>query len=74
MLSPEERAEWKEICQSIAQHLDRIATVLEQTLRPSEPSTPAPCPHPMEARIDFGTTNGQPDFQCRLCGFRSQST
>ena len=26
-----------------------------------------------EQRVDFGVTNGQPDWQCRECGYRTVS-
>lgn len=55
--------------------LKRIADALEAFL--PEPETPEPetpeCPHPKESRIDFGATNGMPDWECRLCGFRTPS-
>ncbi len=53
--------------------LERIAAALEALLVPLETaSTESPaCLHPAELRIDFGITNGQEDFQCRKCGFRS---
>lgn len=58
--------------------LKRIADSLE-LMRPDpepvaepEPEIP-PCSHPMEARTDFGMTNGHPDWMCRLCGFNPQS-
>lgn len=33
----------------------------------------AECSHPLERRIDFGWTDGKPDWHCR-CGFRSLAT
>lgn len=57
----------------IADALERIAVALER-FEPAD-DTPAPttgeCEHPIEARIDFGVTNGQPDWQCGRCGFRT---
>lgn len=55
------------------QVLDRIATALETP--PAEPPSQTPpempaCLHPPESRIDLGLTNGQPDWQCRVCRFR----
>lgn len=52
--------------------LERIATALE-ALIPPEPDPPsvAPCLHPQESRVDFGTTEGQADWQCRICDYRS---
>lgn len=38
---------------------------------PKESDAPEPCTHPEESRIDFGVTLGVPDWQCRLCGFRT---
>lgn len=69
-----------ELGERICHELERIANVLEVlmvTLVP-EPPTPPPsitptCPHPPESRIDFGTTQGQSDWQCRICGYRTPS-
>ncbi len=53
--------------------LDRIATALEILALPESQEPPeTTCPHPPEERIDFGMTNGQPDWTCKLCGYRSQ--
>lgn len=38
------------------------------------PEVDALCVHPEEARVDFGTTKGQPHWSCRLCGFQSIDT
>lgn len=67
---------WEQI-ERIATAQERIATVLEMLVdSPQEPPTPASeeppmCPHPTDQRIDFGMTNGQPDWQCKVCGFRT---
>lgn len=54
--------------------LERIALALEAlTVAPEE--TPAPvdtgCAHPEDQRISFGVTDGQPDWQCGACGYRT---
>ena len=52
--------------------LERIAAVLERvTAEPPADDQPSGCPHPADQRIDFGVTAGQPDWQCRSCGFRT---
>jgi len=59
--------------------LTRIADALEgilECLRESNALEPEPemattCLHPLEARIDLGTTNGVPDWECRICQFRT---
>lgn len=57
---------WKELM--------RIANVLERLVPEDDPEqtpeTPV-CEHPPETRISFGTTNGVPDWQCRICRYRS---
>jgi hypothetical protein len=52
--------------------LRRIANSLEALTEPptAEPETPT-CPHPEDQRISFGVTNGQADWQCRICQFRT---
>jgi hypothetical protein len=32
---------------------------------------PPACQHPEDVIVDFGVTNGQPDWLCKACGFRS---
>lgn len=58
----------------IACQLKRIADALELFLAP-EPLIPEPettgCPHPPEQRVSLGTTNGQEEWACRLCRFRT---
>jgi hypothetical protein len=56
---------WMEL-HRIANALERLTTPPDQTA----PSTPASCPHPPDHRIDLGLTNGQPDWQCRICRYR----
>jgi hypothetical protein len=55
--------------------LHRIANALEALIPDPEeaPPTAPTCPHPPELRIDFGTTNGKPDWQCGIpaCGYRT---
>jgi hypothetical protein len=50
--------------------LARIATALEQFGLDPEPAASG-CEHQPAARIDFGITNGQADWQCRDCGYRT---
>ena len=58
----------------IGDELAGIRQVLELIAAPDpEPEPEVDCPHPLEDRADFGTTDGQPDWQCRRCGFRSVS-
>lgn len=56
----------------IWEELRRIANALEILTEPqtAEPETPT-CPHPEDQRISFGVTNGQADWQCRMCRFRT---
>jgi hypothetical protein len=59
----------------IWEQLKRIADTLERLAPPetapdSDPE-PETCPHPPELRISFGMTNGQPDWQCQACGYRT---
>lgn len=57
----------------IWQELKRIADSLER-IAPDPISEPEPepsCPHPQEARMSFGMTNGQPDWLCTLCQYRT---
>lgn len=56
----------------IAVALERIAAVLEfAVLAEDAPPEPEPCAHPDEQRIAFGLTDGRPDWQCKVCGYRS---
>lgn len=56
--------------------LQRIADALELAVRPA-PASELPavveCLHPVDRRIDFGTTDGAEDWQCGVkgCGYRS---
>ena len=52
---------------------DGVNAALEMTAEMPMPvsTEPALCPHPEEQRFDFGMTNGRPDWQCRLCGYRT---
>ena len=52
----------------------RIASAIEALIPEPEPETtpaPEPCQHPVGSRLDFGLTNGLPDWQCRICGYRT---
>ena len=56
---------------------ERMAVALERISNAVSPvviEEPAPlvgCQHPIEDRIDFGVTNGQPDWECGVCHARS---
>jgi len=67
----------RELGERIWMELHRIANALESLIQSSEEpptSTEAPmCSHPLEMRIDFGTTNGMPDWQCGICQWRTPS-
>lgn len=41
---------------------------------PAEDAPPPECQHPDDQRMDFGTTDGQPDWLCKVCGFRTVRT
>jgi hypothetical protein len=52
--------------------LNRIATVLEALIPEQIPESATPtCLHPMDCRITLGTTNGQPDWTCTACQYRT---
>jgi len=59
----------------IAAALERIAAALEVvvagTLPPASETEPVGCAHPDEARVNFGLTDGNPDWLCQACGYRS---
>lgn len=60
--------------QMIGEELRAIRQVLELLIAPPQepPSTQElTCPHPEDQRINFGMTNGEPDWECRLCHQRS---
>lgn len=52
--------------------LGEIRDVLAVAWLEREPERPpAGCQHPKDRRVDFGMTQGQPDWECRDCGHRS---
>ena len=53
---------------------ERLATTIASFVPDDEPATDQQCPHPPESRIPFGVTKGQPDWQCRDCGYRTVPT
>ena len=60
----------------LVRQLTRIADLLMLIASSSEAlSEPDPtdttCPHPEDLRISFGMTNGQPDWLCSVCQYRS---
>ena len=59
--------------EKVGNELQKIRQVLEALVPEQEPEQPesTECPHPEDQRIDFGMTNGLPDWQCRLCNFRT---
>lgn len=55
--------------EAIADALQRIAP--EATEAPVVLVEPLECEHPQESRVDFGVTDGAPDWLCLTCGFRT---
>lgn len=54
----------------IRKALERIADAIDRAFaEPAPIATSMECSHP--ERFDFGVTNGQPDWQCKVCGVRS---
>ena len=60
----------KDVTERIWHELHRIANALE-SLIPDQESPDLPCQHPPEMRTSFGTTQGQEDWLCRVCQFRT---
>lgn len=62
----------------IADELTAIRSLLELLVMAQEPEPPAPapteCQHPEESRADFGMTNGLPEWECRICGYRTPTS
>ena len=48
-----------------------VDAVLAALLPDEQSDEPAPCPHPEEFVVQFGITNGQDDWLCQACGYRS---
>ena len=46
-----------------------FATAAELAITPEAETSD--CDHPVDRRIDFGTTNGIADWQCGRCGYRT---
>lgn len=77
-----------DICQQltrIADALEALVSLQHQMLQlelapaPAPEPTPAPeetpgCPHPPDQRASFGMTNGQEEWECRLCQYRTPTT
>ena len=67
--------ELRAVLTPIATQLSRIADAIEALIVMNQEPEPEPetpdCLHPMEMRADFGETDGQPDWQCRVCGYRT---
>lgn len=65
--------EFREGIQAIVAELREMRATLERVFAPVE--EPAPddeiCMHPDDQRVNFGITNGQPDFLCRVCKYRA---
>lgn len=55
----------------IATALERIVVLLEGGGEPAAAVEPIECLHPIEQRTDFGTTDGEDDWQCNVCGYRT---
>ena len=55
--------------------LERIAAALEVivlgAMEPPADAAPDGCPHPPDARVNFGFTDGREDWHCQACGFRT---
>jgi hypothetical protein len=52
--------------------LETMTGLLEVAFEPEPWPAPASgCSHPVEARADFGMTNGIAHWQCRACGYDS---
>lgn len=72
--------ELKKALEPTRKQLERIATALEtivaamQEPKPTPEAEPPTCPHPPEQRSDFGLTNGKPDWECRACGYRTDTS
>lgn len=57
-------------------HLRGSIDAVLAALAPDEPvptceTAPAVCPHPDEHVVTFGVTDGQEDWLCKVCGYRS---
>jgi hypothetical protein len=62
------------LLERVAHALERIADAIELAIAPPPPVADAPrCPHPVDARIEFGGMGQSADYQCRLCGERVES-
>lgn len=78
-MTAEEYKTWAKLLNPIVKQLTRIADSLDRLTTEPEPEPeslePPTCPHPVESRIDFGITNGKPDWQCGIptCGFRTET-
>lgn len=70
--NPDARQIWEQL-RRIADALEVLATAVTAPPEPEPPPDPT-CPHPPDQRVDFGLTNGQPDWQCRVCGFRTPTS
>lgn len=63
---------FREGVQAVVGELRAMRAVLEKFVPLDEPeSVEMTCPHPLESRIDFGMTDGAPDFHCKDCGYRA---
>lgn len=71
MVDTETRAQLERIAVALERLVDLGLVLLEPDVEPAPAAGPVPCGHPEAARIDFGITDGVPDWQCRTCGFRS---
>lgn len=69
----DDAAELRAVLGRIADELRGIRVCLELITAPESEPEPTNCLHPVEARIDFGMTNGLPDWQCRLCQYRTET-
>lgn len=66
-------AEARDALEPLRKQLERIADLLQLLIVP-EPDPileSTECPHPEDQRADLGTTNGEPEWECKACGFRT---
>ena len=54
--------------------LHRLARVLDRLVPADEATATGVCSHPTEARVDFGVTDGRPDWLCGHCGAHAPRT
>lgn len=79
-MTKDERECLNDIRRQLTRIADALVLLVVEALGPPETEAPtvsaSACQHPPELRIDFGTTNGKPDWQCGVetCGYRTPTT